>query len=88
MAPGLSGKLHQVLWRNEKGRPMAKLNQHLKPEEGKTRLRELLEGVKALMRISTDWKSFMQKLDVAYPKFGDALSLPFDNEPLRIGSDN
>jgi len=40
------------------------------------------------MRISTDWKSFMQKLDVAYPKFGDTLSLPFDNEPLRIGSDN
>jgi P63C domain len=86
MAPGLSVRLHQVVRRNEKGRPVTKLNQHLTPEEGKPRLRELLEGVKALMRISTDWKSFMQKLDVAYPKFGDTLSFSFDGEPPQIGS--
>jgi len=86
MAPGLSGELHRVVRRNEKGRPIVKLNQHLTPEQGKPRLRELLEGVKALMRISRDWNSFMQKLDVAYPKFGDTRSLfPYESQSLEIG---
>jgi hypothetical protein len=58
--------------------------QHLSPEEGKPRLRELLEGVKALMRISTDWDDYSIKLDIAFPKYDEALALPFDGGLPRL----
>ena len=45
-------------------------------EEGKPRLRELLEGVKLLMRMSDSWVAFMSKLDEFYPRVGDTLQLP------------
>jgi hypothetical protein len=54
------------------------LTQHLSPEEGKPRLRELLEGVKALMRVSTDWTDYEGKLDIAFPRFNETFTLPFD----------
>jgi hypothetical protein len=61
------------------GRPTQKLTQYLTPEEGKPRLRELLEGVKALMRVSTDWDEFVLKMDMVYPNFNSTLRLPFDD---------
>jgi hypothetical protein len=77
LAPRIRPELHRLVRRNEKGRPTQKLTQHLSPEEGKPRLRELLEGTKALMRVSTDWEDFKGKLDIAFPRFEDAMILPF-----------
>jgi hypothetical protein len=54
------------------------LTQYLTPEEGKPRLRELLEGVKALMRVSNNWQDFTVKLDAVYPNFNTTLQLPYD----------
>lgn len=76
LAPGVKSTLHERVRRNAKGRPTQKLTQLLTPEEGKPRLRELLEGVKLLMRMSPDWATFKQKLDEFYPKVGDTLQLP------------
>lgn len=84
LAPGVRPALHDRVRRNANGRPTQKLTQYLTPEEGKPRLRELLEGVKALMRISTTWEDFTQKLDIAFPKLNSTLQLPFDTEPLRL----
>jgi hypothetical protein len=77
-------ELHRLVRRNAKGRPTEKLTQHLSPEEGKPRLRELLEGVKALMRISSDWDDYCIKLDIAFPKYEPALVLPFDGGLPRL----
>jgi len=72
--------LHDRVRRNEYGRPTQKLTQYLTPEEGKPRLRELLEGVKVLMKLSSDWKDFVTKLDTIYPRLNDTLQLPFDQD--------
>jgi hypothetical protein len=78
LAPMIRPELHRVVRRNRRGRPTEKLTQHLSPEEGKPRLRELLEGVKALMRVSTDWTDYEGKLDIAFPRFNETFTLPFD----------
>lgn len=78
LAPGVRGALHDRVRRNDQGRPTQKLTQYLTPEEGKPRLRELLEGVKVLMQLSTEWKEFRTKLDLIYPRFDDTLQLPFE----------
>ena len=62
LAPGVRPELHYRVKRNAKGRPTQKLTQLLTPEEGKPRLRELLEGVKALMKVSADWDDFTVSL--------------------------
>jgi hypothetical protein len=62
---------------------MEKLTQYLTPEEGKVRLKELLEGTKAIMKISGDKQSFWENMDVAYPKLSkdNELFLPFPELP-------
>jgi P63C domain-containing protein len=77
LAPMIRPELHNRVKRNAKGKPIQKLTTYLTPEEGKPRLRELLEGVKALMRISIDWDDYKTKLDIAYPRFDNSLILPF-----------
>jgi P63C domain len=76
LAPGVRSALHERVKRNANGRPTQKLTQLLTPEEGKPRLRELLEGVMLLMRMSSGWADFMQKMDEYYPKVGTTLQLP------------
>ncbi len=76
LAPGVRPALHERVRRNANGRPTQKLTQLLTPEEGKPRLRELLEGVKLLMRMSDTWADFMVRLDEFYPKAGETLQLP------------
>jgi hypothetical protein len=83
LAPGVKSALHERVRRNSDGRPTQKLTQLLTPEEGKPRLRELLEGVKLLMRMSDTWASFQQKLDEFYPPF-DQLALGPPQEPPRL----
>lgn len=84
LAPGVKSALHEQVSRNDKGRPTRKLTQYLTPEEGKPRLRELLEGVKVLMRLSSSWDDFMLKMDEIYPRFGDTLQLPFEEGLARV----
>jgi hypothetical protein len=69
--------------RNAAGKPIEKLTQYLTPEEGKVRLRELLEATKAIMKISKDKQDFWENMDVAYPKLGkdNELLLPFPELP-------
>lgn len=86
LAPGVRPALHSRVKRNANGRPTQKLTQYLTPEEGKPRLRELLEGVKALMRVSKDWQDFTVKLDAVYPSFNKTLNLPWSEVLPGIGT--
>jgi hypothetical protein len=82
LAAGIRPALHSKVKRNPSGKPAEKLTQYLTPEEGKVRLKELLEGTKAIMRISQDKKDFCTKMDVAYPKRNDDnVLLPFSELP-------
>lgn len=91
LAPGVRPALHGRVKRNTQGRPTQKLTQYLTPEEGKPRLKELLEGVKALMRVSMNWADFEVKLDMVYPNLNTTLQLPFEETmpslPIRSRSD-
>lgn len=78
LAPGVRRELHARVRRNDAGKPTQKLTQYLTPEEGKPELLKLLEGVKALMKISINWDEFRSRLDVVYPKLGDTLAIPFE----------
>lgn len=78
LAPGVRQELHNRVRRNERGRPTQKLTQYLTPEEGKPRLKELLEGVKLLMRMSKKWSDFQGRLDEFYPRYDETPLLPFE----------
>ena len=84
LAPGVRDALHARVRRNTRGRPTQKLTQYLTPDEGKPRLRELLEGVKLLMRMSSTWNEFMDKLDEFYPRHDAPPMLPFHGGIYRI----
>jgi hypothetical protein len=74
--------LHSKVRRNAAGKPIEKMTQYLTKEEGKIRLKELLEGTKAVMRLSRDKQDFWEKMDVAYPKLNtDNVLLPFADLP-------
>lgn len=88
LAPGVRTALHERVKRNANGRPTQKLTQLLTPEEGKPRLRELLEGVKLLMRMSDNWAAFMLRMDEYYPKLGDTLQLPLRGGVAQLPSPN
>lgn len=87
LAPGVRGVLHSRVKRNASGRPTQKLTQYLTKEEGKPRLRELLEGVKVLMRLSKTWAEFMSKIDEIYPRYSDTMILPFGETIYSIKDD-
>lgn len=88
LAPGVRGALHQRVRRNANGRPTQKLTQYLTPEEGKPRLKEMLEGVKVLMKISKTWPEFVARLDEIYPRFNETLLLPFNSPIFSIEHNN
>ncbi len=84
LAPLIRSELHRVVRRNENGRPREKLTQHLSEKDGKPKLKNLLEGVMALMKVSSDWQDFRDKIDIAYPRFDDVLVLPFEGGIPRL----
>lgn len=76
LAPGVREALHLRVKRNAQGKPTQKLTQLLTPKEGRPALERLLEGVILLMRMSSNWGEFKQKLDEYYPRYGDTMQLP------------
>lgn len=81
IAPGFGDGVRSRVKRNDQGKPTEKMTQYMTQEDGKPRLREMIEAVKALMRISTSWADFSEKLEIAYPRFDAVPLLPFDELP-------
>lgn len=77
LAPGVLTEIQRTVPRDSKGRPRVRLHQMLSEHVGHPKLREFLEGIKALMRISPDWSTFQEHLKRAYPHFDEELQLNF-----------
>ena len=57
-----------------------KHHQWFTPEHGHPRLKEHLEGVMVLMRVSSSWQAFRKNMDIAYPKQSLNREFPFGAE--------
>jgi len=77
LAPGVRKELQRVVKRGKSGRPSEKSFQHLKEYR---ELLDLLAGVKAIQKLSANYRDYESKLDRVYPRFGDIMQLPFSSK--------
>ena len=77
LAPGILEELQARNPRDERGRRKAKHHQWLTEDVGHPALAQHLHMVIALMRASSSWTHFMTLLNLALPKQGDTLMMPF-----------
>ncbi len=68
LAPGLRKELKQQAASDEK---KGKLHQRLTPTVGHPKLREHLSSVVTMMKLSTNYDDFIDKLDRIHPKYGE-----------------
>lgn len=80
LAPGVWRELKAKVEKDEKGRAKNKLHQHLTPEIGDPRLRDLITSVTTIMRLSKDWQDFKFKLQELHPAYNETMALPFEIE--------
>lgn len=64
-------------WEENGGRKWGKLHQFLTTSQGHPRLRQHLEGVTVLMRVSRTWPEFYERLDTIYPRINQTMRIPF-----------
>lgn len=88
LAPGVLEELQRATPRDKKGRRKHKYFQLLTQNIGYPKLREHLGSVVTLMKLSTNWEDFIQKLDQIHPRVGDTIPLPTrsageEEPPLR-----
>lgn len=87
LAPGVLEELQRETPKDKKGRRKHKYFQLLTQNMGYPKLREHLGSVVTLMKLSTDWEDFMQKLDGIHPRVGATIQLPTraagEEEPQR-----
>lgn len=77
LAPGVLAELKNVTPRDDQGRRKHKYFQRLTSNVGYPKLREHLGSVVTLMKLSSDWRDFMRKLDQIHPRVGDTIQIPF-----------
>lgn len=80
LAPGVWKEIKAKVEKDSKGRPKHKLHQHLTPEIGDPRLRDLITSVTTIMRLSSSWSDFKQKLQAIHPPYNETMELPFEIE--------
>ena len=78
LAPGVLEELKKVIPRNESGRPTAKYFQKLTQNKGYPKLMEHLGAVMAIMKLSTDYHDFIDKLDRLHPRYDQQMLLPYE----------
>lgn len=77
LAPRILEELEARNPTDERGRRKAKHHQWLTEDVGHPALAQHLHAVMGLMRASSSWGQFMTMLNLAFPKKGDTLMLPF-----------
>lgn len=77
IAPGVLEELKRVQRKGSTGKPKDKLFQRLTTNRGYPQLREHLGSVVTMMKMSPDWKSFMERLDQIHPRFNETIPLDF-----------
>jgi len=87
LAPGILTQLQERMPRNDSGRPKGKLHQLFTEDVGHPALAQHLWAVIGFMRVCGTWDQLMGMLNVAYPKRGDTLAMPFMADPT-VNGDN
>lgn len=77
LAPGILKELEARNPVKDSGRRKAKHHQWLTEDVGHPALAQHLYGVIGFMRAARTWDQFMTLMDLAYPKRGDTLKMPF-----------
>jgi hypothetical protein len=77
LAPGILKELEARNPKDEKGYRKGAHHQWLTEDVGHPALAQHIYAAIGLMRASTSWERFMAMLDVAFPKRGDTLKMPF-----------
>lgn len=77
LAPGVLDELKKVVPKNEKGKAKAKLFQKLTDNIGYPKLREHMASVVTIMKLSSDYGDFINKLDRIHPRYNETMVLPF-----------
>ncbi len=72
LAPGLLQELKSVAAKDEQ---KGKLHQRLTSNIGHPKLREHLASVTTVMKLSTDYDDFTQKLDTVHPRYETTMKL-------------
>lgn len=80
LAPNVLTELRKLVRRNAAGQPMDKYFQRLTANRGYPKLREHLGGVIYVMKLSSNYQEFIQKLDQVSPRFGQNYLLPFKDQ--------
>jgi hypothetical protein len=80
LAPGVLAELKKVTPRNESGQLTNKYFQRLTANIGYPKLRQHLGVVEAVMKLSTKYTDFIDKLDFVAPRYGQNYLLRFDGE--------
>lgn len=77
LAPGVLDELKNHTPRDGQGKHVHHLHRRLSDNVGHPKLKELLAAVVALMKVSKDYDSFINLLDIAQPRFNSQQLLPF-----------
>src|SRR5579859_1332443 len=83
LAPGLLKKLREVNPKTASGTRARRHHQHLTEDLGVPELQQHLSNVQFLMKSCATWDEFKERLEIAAPKCGDTLRLPFPIETKR-----
>ena len=80
LAPGVLDELKRITPRDEQGRTKVRFHQWFTEDIGHPKLQEHLSAVIALMKASTDWRTFERLINRALPRYGENLYLDLIGE--------
>jgi hypothetical protein len=82
LAPGILQELEERMPRNALGKKAGKFHQLLTDDVGHPALAQHLHALIGLMRVAQSWEQLIMMVDLAFPKRGDTLQLPFMADPV------
>jgi hypothetical protein len=75
LAPGVLDELKRITPRDDNERPKHRYFQRLTSNIGYPKLREHLGSVVTMMKLSDEWREFMEKIDQIHPRYDSQLPL-------------
>lgn len=80
LAPGILEELRKLNPPDDSGNRKVRYHQWLTPDIGHPALNQHIFAVLALMRSANSWRQFNTRLTQAFPRIGDQIELPFDDD--------
>jgi len=80
LAPGVLEELKKVTPKDSTGRYKHQLFRRLTTNKGYPSLKQLLGSIVTMMKLSSNWQDFMDKLNKIHPRYGETYPLPLEND--------